>query len=404
MRTVIVRVWVVAAGAAAVRARVVDDRAACPGSRGTARRTRTRPGCGWSRRRPGRPGRCAARCPGLAPLPWQVAQAPGLVQPQRHGHPVHGLARSRASTSVSTSWPRAGPAAGAARRGRRRRRRTCRRTGRRGRRRRAGGRRRRPAAEQVAEVERLRRPAAGAAAGQPPRAGTPPAPNSDRASSYSPRRLVVGEHVVGLGDLLEPRLGLGVARVLVRVQVAGELAVRLLDVRRGGVLGDAQRGVVVLLEKSLVLTGRLLSCSADGSVRRPASSAGGSSAGRRRRRGSGLGDRDHRRPQQPLAQPVALPQHRRRRSARSRPATCRGRPPRAASGRTGRPASPNGLQPELRRASPSSCRPPRLNAPVRSPWSRARSMSSSTGSSAAQHRAGRPGSTTSSRSRSTRLR
>ena len=58
----------------------------------------------------------------------------------------------------------------------------------------------------------------------------------------------VGEHAVGLGDLLEPRLGLGVARVLVRVQVARELAVDLLDLGRRRVLGDAERLVVVLLD------------------------------------------------------------------------------------------------------------------------------------------------------------
>src|SRR5439155_1009560 len=66
-----------------------------------------------------------------------------------------------------------------------------------------------------------------------------------------PPPLVVGQYVVGLGHLLEPGLGLAVARVLVRVQLTGELAVRLLDVRLAGVLGDAQRGVVVLLQEVL---------------------------------------------------------------------------------------------------------------------------------------------------------
>jgi len=43
---------------------------------------------------------------------------------------------------------------------------------------------------------------------------------------------VVREHVVGLGHILEARLGLCVIRILVRVQLTRELAVGLLDVRR----------------------------------------------------------------------------------------------------------------------------------------------------------------------------
>ena len=54
-----------------------------------------------------------------------------------------------------------------------------------------------------------------------------------------PPLLRVGEHVVGLGDLLELLLGLR-ARVDVGVQLAGQLAVGALDVLRAGVPGDAR--------------------------------------------------------------------------------------------------------------------------------------------------------------------
>src|SRR5581483_8790712 len=102
----------------------------------------------------------------------------------------------------------------------------------------AGLRGRATAAEEVAEVE-----AAGAA-----RAGTEAAVGEERAGLVvllAP--LGVGEHVVGLGDLLEALLGLAVALVGIRVELAGELAVRLLDLGGGGVLGHPEDLVVVLL-------------------------------------------------------------------------------------------------------------------------------------------------------------
>ena len=52
--------------------------------------------------------------------------------------------------------------------------------------------------------------------------------------------LGVAEHVVRLGDLLEARLGVLVARVAVRVIVARQLAVGLLDLLGGGALVDAR--------------------------------------------------------------------------------------------------------------------------------------------------------------------
>ena len=57
--------------------------------------------------------------------------------------------------------------------------------------------------------------------------------------------LGVAEHVVGLGDLLEARLGLLVVGVAVGVVLARELAVGLLDLLGGRLLVDPERLVVV---------------------------------------------------------------------------------------------------------------------------------------------------------------
>ncbi len=103
----------------------------------------------------------------------------------------------------------------------------------------------RPAAgpgEQVAQVE-ARDPAAGVR----PRPEAPAGAEQAARLVVLPALGVVGQDVVGLGDLLEPLLAAG---VLVRVQVAGQLAVGLLDVGRRGVLGDAEGRVVVLLRRS----------------------------------------------------------------------------------------------------------------------------------------------------------
>jgi hypothetical protein len=56
----------------------------------------------------------------------------------------------------------------------------------------------------------------------------------------------VGEDLVGLVDLLEPRLGAGLA-VAVRVVLHGETAEGLLEVVGAGAAGDAEGIVVVLL-------------------------------------------------------------------------------------------------------------------------------------------------------------
>src|SRR5207248_2948590 len=57
--------------------------------------------------------------------------------------------------------------------------------------------------------------------------------------------LRVGEHLVGLRDLLEPLLGLRV-RVDVRMQLPGQPAVSLLDLVRTRVTADAEYPVVVV--------------------------------------------------------------------------------------------------------------------------------------------------------------
>src|SRR5699024_7928858 len=70
--------------------------------------------------------------------------------------------------------------------------------------------------------------------------------------------LGVVEHRVGLADLLEPLLGLGIVGVMVGVVLAGLLAVGLLDLLGVGVLGDAEDRVEVLVEPVLSGHVRLL--------------------------------------------------------------------------------------------------------------------------------------------------
>jgi hypothetical protein len=70
---------------------------------------------------------------------------------------------------------------------------------------------------------------------------------AERVAAAVVRRplLRVGEHLVGTRDLLEPLLGLGV-RVDVRVQLAGEASIGLLDRGGVGVAGDSEQVVEVL--------------------------------------------------------------------------------------------------------------------------------------------------------------
>jgi hypothetical protein len=57
--------------------------------------------------------------------------------------------------------------------------------------------------------------------------------------------LGIGQHLVGLRDLLEALLGRRIVRMLVGVRLAHELAVGLLDLVGGRVAGDAERLVMV---------------------------------------------------------------------------------------------------------------------------------------------------------------
>ncbi len=90
---------------------------------------------------------------------------------------------------------------------------------------------------QVAEVELLEANATGASA--PVRSGEPP-PARGAERVVGAALLGVGEQVVGGLDLLELLLGTVVARVSVRVVLARELAVGLLDLVVGRVLRDAE--------------------------------------------------------------------------------------------------------------------------------------------------------------------
>ena len=57
--------------------------------------------------------------------------------------------------------------------------------------------------------------------------------------------LLVGQHVVRLGRLLELLLGLGIIRIPVRMILHGFLAVRLFDLLLGGILIDSENVVVI---------------------------------------------------------------------------------------------------------------------------------------------------------------
>ncbi len=84
-----------------------------------------------------------------------------------------------------------------------------------------------------------------------PAAPKPPAPAAAARRERIGAQVVhlallrVGEHLVGLGDLLEPLLGLRV-RVDVRVQLAGEPPVGLLDLVGVRVPAHAKQAVVVV--------------------------------------------------------------------------------------------------------------------------------------------------------------
>src|SRR3954470_7000300 len=90
----------------------------------------------------------------------------------------------------------------------------------------------------------------------------------------------VAEHLVGFVDLLEARFGHLVPGVHVRVVLAGQLAVGLLDLLVGGRLGEPQRRVIVLEVHALRAPA---GWSADGD-RRTACAAASAATARRRSR------------------------------------------------------------------------------------------------------------------------
>src|SRR6185437_9948236 len=238
------------AGAPAVRARVVDDRpgpAALPAR--LAERERTLVAGDQAGAQAGRAlPRRGARAGAVATAGTAGGRAGQL---QRDGHPVHGLreVEGHLGLHVGPAGRRRTPAGPGVRTTA-----TAEQTAEQVTQTAAGTRVRPGGAlpEQVVQVEG-RATGAAAARTEPAReaaARHATAEQRPRLVVLAPARLV-REHPVRLGDLLEPGLRLGVTRVLVRVQLAGELAVRLLDVRTGGVLGDAQGLVVVLLHEVL---------------------------------------------------------------------------------------------------------------------------------------------------------
>src|SRR5699024_11447137 len=96
------------------------------------------------------------------------------------------------------------------------------------------------------------------AGGEP---GTAGAHGADRVVLLA--LLGIVEDRVGLADLLEHLLGLGVIGMTVGVVLAGLAAIGLLDLLRVGVLGDAEDRVEVLVEQVLCGHVRLLRGASD---------------------------------------------------------------------------------------------------------------------------------------------
>ena len=176
--------------------------------------------------------------PALAPVPWQVGQGPSPVS--RSATVVPSIASPKLSVvSVSTSAPRRGLFCAVVR----------------------------PLPPNTPPNRSPRRPPASPAPlkmsprSKPPKPPLCPGPLPGRHPETAAEQrarlvvllapLLVGQHRVRLGDLLEPLLGRGVALVRVRVVLAGQLAVRRLDLGRLSGLGDPQGLVVILLEEVL---------------------------------------------------------------------------------------------------------------------------------------------------------
>src|SRR5271166_4153498 len=168
--------------------------------------------------------------PALAPVPWHVGQGPSPVS--RSATVVPSIASLKLSVvSVSTSAPRRGRFCAVVR-----------------------------PPPNTPPNRSPRRPLASPAPlkmsprSKPPKPPLCPGRLPETAAEQRARLVVflapllVGQHRVRLGDLLEPLLGRGVALVRVRVVLAGQLAVRRLDLGRLRGLGDPQGLVVILLE------------------------------------------------------------------------------------------------------------------------------------------------------------
>ena len=299
------------------------------------------------RPRPEHVGHCRGAVPGRAPVPEQVWQRPGAESRIGTSAPWTACVKSIRS-SVSTSAPR------------------CPRV--------ADARVPRPPAPPKSPPSRSPRPGPAppvlpnrspmsnvcpppgnppAPPGNPP--GKPPRPAAAGEQGAGlvvlAPLLLVREHPVGLGHRLEAGLGLRVAGVGVRVQLAGELAVRLLDLVLGRAGGDAQLTVEVLLDPvALGHSASLLSLRPGQSVGRRVDDRDRLGRGLGRRPSSARSDHGHHRgPQDAVADAVAVAQHRGQHRHR-RP----GRRPRVScwtasctDGSNGSPSAPNGSEPEL---------------------------------------------------------
>ena len=188
--------------------------------------------------RPWHSGHTLGVVPGLAPLPWQVLAGVGLLDGTRTVDAVQRVVERHGDVGLQVVAALGAPAAAAAARRPRRRRTGCR-----------GCRRGRPSSNcaPLCPGSNIR----GSKPWKPPAPGRKPPPGPG-PKAPEPAELVVllallgvGERLVGLADLLELLLRRLVARVLVGVVLARELAERLLDLVLRGVLGDAQRLVEV---------------------------------------------------------------------------------------------------------------------------------------------------------------
>src|SRR5690606_16680898 len=74
---------------------------------------------------------------------------------------------------------------------------------------------------------------------------------ADRAGIELGALFLVAQNVIGPGNLLEPLLSGGIARMLVGMMLLGQRAERLLDVRLAGVLGNAE-GFVRIVHGSIL--------------------------------------------------------------------------------------------------------------------------------------------------------